>query len=98
METSSDVSQQRERFIAYALLARQQILSEGVGYDAKEVHRYIRARIAGQNPQRPETPLGENRSRQLGLLAGQVSVCFGDDFAMTEEELVDLSPVNQQKR
>ena len=46
----------------------------------------------------PKHPLGENRSRQLGLLAGQASVCFGDDFAMTEEELVNLSPVNQQKR
>ena len=46
----------------------------------------------------PKEDPGENRSRQLGLLAGQASVRFGDDFAMTEEELVDLSPVSQQKR
>ena len=46
----------------------------------------------------PKQHPGENRSRQLGLLAGQASVCFGDGFAMAEEELVDLSPVNQQKR
>jgi hypothetical protein len=44
----------------------------------------------------PKQPLGDDRPRQLGLLAGQASVCFGDDFAMTEEELVDLSPVSQQ--
>ena len=46
----------------------------------------------------PKQNLGDDRSRQLGLLSGQAGVCFGDDFAMTEEELVDLSPVSQQKR
>ena len=46
MDEQSEASQQRDAFIADALLALEQILSEGVGYDAEEVHRYIRARIA----------------------------------------------------
>ncbi len=44
----------------------------------------------------PKQSLGENRSRQLGLLAGQASVRFGDDFPMTEEELVDPPPISRQ--
>ena len=54
MDEQSEASQQRAAFIADALLALEQFLSEGVGYDAEEVHHYIRARIAGENPQRPE--------------------------------------------
>ena len=45
-----------------------------------------------------QSPGNDDKPRRLGLLAGQGSVCFGDDFAMTEEELVDLSPVSQQQR
>jgi hypothetical protein len=39
--------------------------------------------------------LGDDRPRKLGLLSGQASVCFGKDFAMTEEQLVDLSSTNR---
>ena len=45
----------------------------------------------------PKQNPGDDRSRRLGLLAGQAGVRFGDDFAMTEEELVDLSPVRNAK-
>jgi hypothetical protein len=48
MEKQSEASPKRDAFIADAPLAREQILSEGVGYDAEEVPRYIRDRIAGQ--------------------------------------------------
>jgi len=54
MDEQSEANEQRAAFIADALLADEQILSEGVGYDAEKVNRYIRARIAGENPQRPE--------------------------------------------
>jgi hypothetical protein len=48
MDEQSEANEQRAAFIADALLADEQILSEGVGYDAEEVPRYIRDRIAGQ--------------------------------------------------
>ena len=54
MDERSEANEQRAAFIADALLAEEQMLSEGVGYDAEEVHHYICARIAGEYPQRPE--------------------------------------------
>jgi hypothetical protein len=30
------------------------MLASGLGYAAEEVHSYIRARIAGEKPQRPD--------------------------------------------
>ena len=42
-----------------------------------------------------QSPGNDDRPRRLGLLFGQASVCFGEDFVMTEEELVDLSSTNQ---
>ena len=48
MDEQSEANEQRAAFIADALQADEQMLSEGVGSDAKEVHRYIRTRIAGQ--------------------------------------------------
>ena len=32
----------------------------------------------------------KNQKRKLGTLEGKMSVVFSDDFAMTDEELVDL--------
>ncbi len=44
----------------------------------------------------PKQSLGnDDRPRRLGLLSGHASVCFAEDFAMTEEELVDLPSTNQ---
>jgi hypothetical protein len=42
-----------------------------------------------------QSPGNGDRPRQLGLLSGQASVCFGEDFAMTAEELADLASTNQ---
>ena len=36
----------------------------------------------------PYDQLPASQPRQLGLLAGQASVSFADDFAMTDEELL----------
>jgi hypothetical protein len=54
MDEQSEANKLRAAFIADALQADEQILWEGVGYDTEEVHRYIRARIAGEYPKRPE--------------------------------------------
>jgi hypothetical protein len=54
MDEESEARQQRDAFIADALAAEQEMLASGLGYAAEDVHRYIRARIAGENPQRPE--------------------------------------------
>lgn len=90
MDEQSEANKQRAAFMADAPLAEEKILSEGLGYDAEEVNRYICGPIAGKNRNAPKQSLGDDRSRQLGLLSGRAGVCFGDDFAMTEEELVDL--------
>jgi len=42
-----------------------------------------------------QSPANDDSPHQLGLLSGQASVYFGEDFAMTEEELVDLSSTNR---
>jgi predicted transcriptional regulator len=47
-------TEQRASFIAEALTAEQEMLESGLGYAAEDVHRYIKARVAGENPERPE--------------------------------------------
>lgn len=47
-------AEQRASFIAEALTAEQEMLESGQGYAAEDVHRYIKARLAGENPERPE--------------------------------------------
>ena len=54
MDEQSEASQQRTAFIAEALAAEQEMFASGLGYAAEDVHRYIRARIAGDKPQRPD--------------------------------------------
>jgi hypothetical protein len=54
MDEESEASQKRDAFIAEALAAEQEMLASGLGYAAEEVHSYIRARIAGEKPQRPD--------------------------------------------
>lgn len=47
-------AEQRAGFVAEALAAEQETLNSGLGYAAEDVHRYIKARIAGENPERPQ--------------------------------------------
>lgn len=46
-------TEQRASFVADALAAEREMLDSGQGYAAEEVHRYIKARLAGENPERP---------------------------------------------
>ena len=43
-----DVSELRRIFIAEATATRKQFIKYGEGYQAREVHNYLRARITGK--------------------------------------------------
>jgi predicted transcriptional regulator len=47
-------AEDRARFIAAAKAARKAALKQGTGFDADEVHEYIRARAAGTAARRPK--------------------------------------------
>lgn len=47
-------TEQRASFVAEALAAEQEMLDSGRGHAAEEVHKYIKARIAGDMPERPK--------------------------------------------
>ena len=44
----------RAEFVAHALEARAEMLKSGKGYDAEEVHAYLRARVSGKPAKRPK--------------------------------------------
>jgi predicted transcriptional regulator len=50
---ATTAAESRARLVADAEAAREAMLSSGKGYDAEEVHRYLRSRIAGEKKPRP---------------------------------------------
>jgi hypothetical protein len=50
----SDELKQRAAFVADAQAARDQMLTTGKGYDATEVHAYLKSRIAGNKTAKPK--------------------------------------------
>ncbi len=50
----SDELKQRAAFVAEAQAVRQQMLRTGKGYDADEVHAYMKARIGGRKSAKPK--------------------------------------------
>lgn len=67
MDKELEARRQHDAFIADALAAEQEMLASGLGYAAEDVHRYIKARVAGENPERPEA-IPSARARPLLLL------------------------------
>jgi predicted transcriptional regulator len=55
IEQAATAAEQRAGFVSEALAAREQMLSSGKGYDAREVHAYLKARISGNKPAKPKT-------------------------------------------
>lgn len=53
-EQSATPTERRARFLAEAQASREQMLRTGKGYDADEVHAYLKARITGNKPAKPE--------------------------------------------
>ena len=54
IEDSTSAAERRAEFLAQAESAREQMLQTGEGYDADCVHQYIRERLAGGKPSRPQ--------------------------------------------
>jgi hypothetical protein len=54
IEPSAAPTARRAGFVAEARAAREKMLRTGKGYDADEVHAYLKARIAGKKPTRPK--------------------------------------------
>ena len=54
IEQAATSAERRAGFVADAKVAREQMLSTSEGFDAGEVHTYLKARIAGERPTRPK--------------------------------------------
>jgi predicted transcriptional regulator len=54
IEQAATAAEQRAAFVAEALAAREQMLKTGKGYDAAEVHAWLKARIAGGKAAKPK--------------------------------------------
>lgn len=54
IEQAATAAERRAGFVGEALAARAQMLKSGQGYDAGEVHAYLKARIAGDKPAKPK--------------------------------------------
>jgi predicted transcriptional regulator len=54
IEQAALAAEQRAAFIDEARAAQEEMMRSGQGFDADEVHAYIAARIAGEDPPRPK--------------------------------------------
>ena len=54
IEQAATAAEQRAGFLDEALAAREQMLSTGKGYDSREVHTYLKARISGNRSAKPK--------------------------------------------
>ena len=54
IEQAASAAEQRAGFVTEALAAREQALETGKGYDARQVHAYLRERIAGKKSPKPK--------------------------------------------
>ena len=54
IEQAADAGERRASFVADAQAARDEALASGKGYDADEVHAYVKARAAGTKPAKPK--------------------------------------------
>ena len=54
IEQAATAAEQRAGFVGEAQAAREQMLRTGKGYDAGEVHAYLKARIAGKKAVKPK--------------------------------------------
>lgn len=54
IEQAASAAERWSSFVKEALAARQQVLKTGKGYDTREVHAYLRARIAGSKSPKPK--------------------------------------------
>lgn len=53
LQAQTDLAEMRQRFVADALLAREEVAQYGLVYDSDEVFSYIKARAEGKPAERP---------------------------------------------
>ena len=54
IEQAASAAERRAGFVNEALAAREQALKTGKGYDTRQVHAYLRERIAGKKSPKPK--------------------------------------------
>ena len=54
IDQAATAAEQRASFVSDAQAAREQMLATGKGYDAGEVHAYLKARLSGDKPAKPK--------------------------------------------
>lgn len=54
IEQAATAAERRASFVSDALAAREQMLVTGKGYEASEVHAYLKARLSGDRPAKPK--------------------------------------------
>ena len=54
IEQAATAAEQRASFVSEAQAAREQMLRTGKGYDTREVHAYLKARIVGKKSAKPK--------------------------------------------
>lgn len=54
IEQTVQAAERHASFVADALAAEQEMLDSGTGYAAADVHRYLKARLAGEHAEPPE--------------------------------------------
>ena len=54
LETQAMLAEKRKAFVADALAAEQEVQKHGLVYRAEDVHRYLRARVAGKKVRHPK--------------------------------------------
>jgi predicted transcriptional regulator len=60
IEQAAASAERRAAFVAEAQASRQQMLRTGKGYDADEVHAYLKTRIAGKKSAKPKAKTWRN--------------------------------------
>jgi predicted transcriptional regulator len=48
IEQAASAAELRSQFVANALSARESMMADGKGFDADDVHRYLKAKIEGK--------------------------------------------------
>lgn len=54
IEQAAAAAERRAVFVSEAQTAREEMLRTGKGYAAREVHAYLKVRIAGKKPAKPK--------------------------------------------
>lgn len=54
IELATEAAEHRSSFVEEARAAREKMLATGKGYDADEVHAYLKARVSGEKVARPK--------------------------------------------